>query len=192
MYKKIIFLAAFLLNIALYLPSAQSVSFSCLDDTKQQLDLAGQILKQADVAYISKLSEEAAAENMLKIFNKARDAKIAELALEKGLSINEYADIYKGINPSSVFEQNLSLVETASTLNNLKEMVNKDLYRANFGLDQTMTTEAFNQYATSISNILKMNKTQYVKMYKEAVTETLKQVKEYYTKFPYPTVTACS
>lgn len=192
MYKQIIFLAAFLINIALYLPSAQSVSFSCLDDTTQKLDLSGQVLKQADIAYISKLSDEAAAENMLKIFNKARDAKIAELALEKGLSINDYADIYKGINPSSVLQENLSIVETTVTLNNLKEMVNEDLYRANFGLDQTMTTEALNQYATSVSQILQMNKAQYVKMYKEAINETLKQVKDYYKKFPYPAVTACS
>lgn len=192
MYKKAIFFIVFLLNVALYVPSAGSVSFSCLDQANKKVDIAGQILQEADIAYISQISEEAAAEALTKTLNRARDAKIAELALEKGLTIDDYADIYQGLYPASILPESGLIHETSIAMNQAKAMVDRDLYRANFGLDQTMTTEAFNQYATKVAAILQMNKMQYVKMYKDSIMDMYKQVVNYYKKFPYPAVTACT
>lgn len=182
MYKKIIFFSLFLCNIALYMPSVGMV----------KADLAEQIIKKVDTTYVSKLSDQVATKYLASIYTKARDAKIAEFALDNGLNLEEYGQIFQGQFPSSMLEGETSAWNMQSEFTKLQETVENDMLRANFGLDQTLTSEAFNQYTQEMSKMLKQNVSQYQKMYKKAIQDMYKQVMDYYSKFPYPAVMSCT
>ena len=182
MYKKILFISLFLLNVALYVPSTAEV----------HADLAGEIIKKADTTMISKLSDEAAMKTISGIYEKARNAKVAEFALERGLSLEEYNKIMQGQYPACITETAGGALGMISTFSQLDDMVKQDILKANFGLDQTLTTEAFKQYSEQVTNMLETNKKQYIKMYKEGVKEMYKQVMDIYQKFPSPPITSCS
>ena len=181
-YKKTLFFVLFLLNIALYMPSTSEV----------QADLSSSILKKVDTTYISKINEDTAVRFMSGLYKKARDAKIADLALEKGLTLEEYGQVLDGQFPSCLLESAQSTIELASKFSRMQDMVENDINKANYGLDLTMSTEAFKQYSDEVGAMLKANKEQYIKMYKDAILEMYNQVLDYYKKFPSPPVTACS
>lgn len=182
MYKTYIFFGLFLLNIALYVPTTAEV----------QADLSGDIIKKADTTFMSQVSEEVAIQTMNGIFIKARDAKVAEFALERGMSLEEYQGIMQGSFPACLMETPGGALGMTSMFSQLDDMVNQDINRANFGLDQTLSAEAFSQYAEEISGMLELNKDQYQTMLKEQIKGISEEILNYYKKFPSPPVTACT
>jgi hypothetical protein len=157
-----------------------------------QAGIAESALKQINLKYLGKLSEDIAIPVLQKVVEKMRSAQLAEYALEQGMSLEEIQGLLGGQIGPSLIKAGDTALTVANRVESMKAQTVKQLKSINISLDNTVKAEAFNQYTNRIGDQMKEHYQQMVKEYQKQIQDLMDQVKDLYQKFPSAPINMCS